>query len=268
MDSRRYTFWYKNKKKDIIMTNYITSIKLIKEIIKQTPQQISKLYISQNAAGEEIKNIVELAKKKGVSFQAVPKQKLLGIFNQGYSGVLLVLSPVRFLSLEELLKKNQNKEKCVFLVLDEINDPQNFGAIIRTAVAFEVNGIIIQQWNQVMLTQTVVEVSRGGVYKIDIAKVKNVYNAVKKLKELNYWVYATVPPNSVLTYSIIDDLSSLKDFNKMALVLGNENKGVRKNIISECDGVITIKHSEKMESLNVSVTCGIILYEIYKNLNG
>jgi len=245
--------------------DYITSKKLIKEIILQNPQQISKLYIAQNACGDDIKKIVELAKKKKVSFQTVPKEKILQTFNQGYSGILLVLSPIRYLTLDELIKKNQNKEKCIFIVLDEINDPQNFGAIIRTAVAFEVNGIIIQQWNQVMPTNTVVEVSRGGLYKIDIAKVKNVYNAVRKLKELNYWVYATVPPNNVLSTSIVDDLSKLKEFNNIVIVFGNENKGVRKNILAECDGLITIKHSQKMESLNVSVSCGIILYEIYKS---
>jgi len=156
------------------MTNFVTSIKLIKEIIKQTPQQISKLYIAQNASGDDIKKIVELAKKYNVSFQSVPKQKIINMFNQGYSGVLLVLSPITYITLDELIIKNHNKEKCVFLLLDEINDPQNFGAIIRTAVAFEINGIIIQQWNQVMLTQTVIDVSRGGVYKIDIAKVKKI----------------------------------------------------------------------------------------------
>jgi len=249
------------------MTNFVTSIKLIKEIIKQTPQQISKLYIAQNASGDDIKKIVELAKKYNVSFQSVPKQKIINMFNQGYSGVLLVLSPITYITLDELIIKNHNKEKCVFLLLDEINDPQNFGAIIRTAVAFEINGIIIQQWNQVMLTQTVIDVSRGGVYKIDIAKVKNIYNAVKKLKEYNFWVYATVPPEYIITNSQISqiELSNIKDRNHLAIVVGNENKGVRKNVISECDGVITIKHSEKIESLNVSVSCGIILYEIYKN---
>jgi len=245
------------------MGNFVTSKKIIKEIIKQTPQQISKLYIAQNASGEDIKKIVDIAKQNGVSFQTVPKEKILNICNQGYSGVLVVLSPIKYLTIEELINKNLNNKNCVFLILDEINDPQNFGAIIRTAVAFEINGIIIQQWNQVMPTQTVIDVSRGGVYKIDIAKVKNVYNAVKKLKEYNFWVYATVPPNIVSTTQT--ELTQLKDVSRLAIVIGNENKGIRKNVISECDSVITIKHSEKMESLNVSVSCGIILYEIYKN---
>ncbi len=245
------------------MDNFVTSKKLIKEIIKQNPQYISKLYIAKNASGEDIKKIISLAKQKAVSFQSVPKEKILSIFNQGYSGVLVILSPVRYLSIEELINKNLNNKKCVFLILDEINDPQNFGAIIRTAVAFEVNGIIIQQWNQAIPTQTVVNVSRGGIYKIDIARVKNVYNAVKKLKEYDFWVFATVPPHIITPTQT--EITQLKNIDRLAIVIGNENKGVRKNIISECDGVVTIKHSEKMESLNVSVSCGIILYEIYKN---
>lgn len=249
----------------MFMENFITSKKIIKEILKTLPQRVSKLYIANNAFGDDIKEIISLAKKNKISFFSVPKQKLLEIFNQGYSGVLLVVSPVHYHTLEDLIKKFETKNTCVVLILDEINDPQNFGAILRTAAAFEVDGVIIQQWNQVQVTQTVVETSRGGVYHVPIAKVKNVYNAVKKLKEHNFWVYATAPPTLITDKSKVTQINNITGYNKIAVILGNESKGVRKNILNEADGIITIQHSDKIDSLNVSVTCGIILHYIYNN---
>lgn len=245
------------------MENFITSKKIIKEIIKNAPNYISKLYIAQNATGEDIKEIINLAKKKNVSFLSVPKQKILSIFNQGYSGLLLVTSPVKYLTIEEFINKAKNKPKNIVLALDEINDPQNFGAIVRTASAFDVDAIIIQQWNQTPITKAVIDVSKGGIYNIDIVKVKNIYTAILQLKKLNYWIYATIPPQQV--ENAVVDFSKLPKDSNLVIVLGNEEKGIRKNILRKCDGYLTIQHSDKIQSLNVSVSCGIILYEIYKN---
>lgn len=248
------------------MENFITSKKFIKEILKTSPQYISKLYVANNAFGDDIKEIIELAKKKKISFLAVPKQKILEVFNQGYSGLLLVLSPIKYWSVEEFLNKISSKDNSLVLALDKINDPQNFGAILRSAAAFEVDGVIIQQWNQVAVTQTVVEVSRGGAYEVPIIKVKNIYNALKKLKEQNFWVFSTSSLTSINSEPVAN-LDKIYEYKKICIILGNEAEGVRRNLVSESDGVITIKHSAKMESLNVSVACGIILYEIYKNRN-
>ncbi len=244
------------------MENFITSKKIIKEVLKTSPQYVSKLYIANNAFGSDIEEIISIAKKKKVSFLSVPKQKILKIFNQGYSGILLVLSHVKYLSLDEFLNKVRDKEYIVVLVLDEINDPQNFGAILRTSAAFEIDGVIIQQWNHASVTQTVVNVSRGGVYKVPIVKVKNVYNVLKKLKEENFWIISTLPKNNNFYNSM--ELDKISELKKICVILGNESKGIRKNLISESDGIITIEHSPEIDSLNVSVVCGIILYEIYK----
>lgn len=244
------------------MENFITSKKIIKEIIKTNPQYVSKLYIANNCFGEDIQEIINLAKKYKISFLSVPKDKILEIFNQGYSGVLLVLSPVKYFTLEEFIQKISKKEKVVVLILDKIMDPQNFGSILRTAAAFEVDGIIIQQWNQSPITQSVINVSRGAVYNVPIVKVKNIYNAVKRLKEMNFWIYSSSSyehPNLTISSS---ELSTIKNQKFVAIVLGNEEKGVRKNILNISDGIIKIKHSANIESLNVAVACGIILHEL------
>lgn len=244
------------------MEHFITSKKLIKEIINNYPQQVSKLYIANNAYSKDIEEIINFAKSKKISFLSVPKQKILNIFNQGYSGMLLVLSPVQYLSLEEFIENIKLKPKCCVLILDEIMDPQNFGAILRTAAAFEVDGVIIQQWNQVLVTQTVIETSRGGAYLVPIVKVKNVYTAAQKLKKENFWIYATMPPKFGSENISNVELKDIKNQQYIGIVLGNEEKGIRRNVVSERDGIITIRHSQQIESLNVSVICGIILYEL------
>ncbi|MEN3013878.1 MAG: 23S rRNA (guanosine(2251)-2'-O)-methyltransferase RlmB [Endomicrobiia bacterium] len=244
--------------------NFLTSKKLIKEIIKNSPQYVSKLYIANNASGSDIKEIIEIAKNKKVSFLSVPKQKILDIFNQGYSGVLLITSPVKYLTIDEFINKTKKKEKNLVVLLDEIKDPQNFGAIIRTSSAFDVDGIFIQQWNQVPITQSVIEVSKGGIYNLDIVKVKNIHHAIVELKKINFWIYATVPKESSFSQTNLTEISEISKLNNIGIVFGNEEKGIRKNILNECDGIITIEHSSKMQSLNVSVSCGIILYEIYR----
>lgn len=250
-----------------MMEGFITSKKIIKEILTNNPQYVSKLYIANNAESSDIKEILELAKKNKISFLSVPKQKILSIFNQGYSGILLVTSPIKYLTIKELIDKIKNKEKNIVLILDEIKDPHNLGAIIRTASAFNIEHIIIQQWNQVQITQTVIEISKGGVFNLDIVKVKNVYNAVVELKKLNFWIYATMPPTTISeSTKNVTEISDIVKNQNIAVVLGNEEKGIRKNIIKECDGIITIRHSNKVQSLNVSVSCGIILYEISKKM--
>jgi len=242
------------------MENYVITKQTIKELIKSVPGQITKIYISDEAHGNDIKEIVALAKANRVGFLTVPKKKLIEIYNRGYSGVLAVVSVVEYVTLDEILK--QGKDKILkLIVLDEIMDPQNFGSILRTAAAFEIDAVIIQQWNQAQVSQTVMDVSRGAVRIVPIIREKNVYNAVKRLKKENFWVYGTTVSKDKNENEV--DITDLPKGN-IAVVFGNEHKGIRKNIVDECDGFITIPQSDKMESLNVGVACGIILYELYR----
>lgn len=247
-----------------MVENFVNSKSVIEEILKTSPDYVSKLYIADNIFGDDIQRIIELAKKKKVAFVTVPKQKILQLYNKGYTGLLLALSPVKYWRLDEWLKYVQTLHKVLVVILDQINDPQNFGAILRSAAAFNVDGVIIQQWHQVPVTQAVIDTSRGGVYSVKIVKVKNVYNAVKNLKKNNFFIYGTVPSGVVPAEKPKITLETVAKQKYVALIFGNEHKGIRKNILSECDDYITIEHSEKVQSLNVSVTCGIVLYEIYK----
>ena len=149
-------------------------------------------------------------------------------------------------------------EKSIVLILDEIQDPRNFGALIRSAEVFGVKGIIIPERNAVRVNETVVKTSTGAIEHVDIVKVTNISEALLKLKKLDYWVYGAEGEGS-------KDYSKEKYPSRTALVLGSEGNGIRKKVKENCDVLIKIPMYGKISSLNVSVAGGIILSEIVKS---
>ena len=160
--------------------------------------------------------------------------------------------------LARFLEKIAPMEKSIVLILDEIQDPRNFGALIRSAEVFGVKGIIIPERNAVRVNETVVKTSTGAIEHVDIVKVTNISEALLKLKKLDYWVYGAEGEGS-------KDYSKEKYPSRTALVLGSEGNGIRKKVKENCDVLIKIPMYGKINSLNVSVAGGIILSEIVKS---
>lgn len=161
-------------------------------------------------------------------------------------------------SLEDLIDNNAKYQKQMFLVLDEIQDPRNFGAILRTALAFNVNGVIYKKNNQVGLDNNlVIKTSLGAIHNLNFCQVVNLNRTIDILKQKGYWTYATnLSPNSV-------SVNDLEFDNRTVLIIGNENKGVSKSLIKNSDFEIKINTTNKIQSLNVSVACGILLNKFY-----
>ena len=150
------------------------------------------------------------------------------------------------------------KQRSIVLVLDQIQDPRNFGAIIRSAECFGVDGIIIQDRNSVSVTETVVKSSTGAIEHVDIIKVTNVSDSMDKLKKYGYFIYGAEADGETEYYN--------EPFpEKLCLVLGSEGKGMRKKVKEHCDKILNIPMHGKINSLNVSVANGILLAEISKN---
>jgi 23S rRNA (guanosine2251-2'-O)-methyltransferase len=160
----------------------------------------------------------------------------------------------KYLSLDELILKTGAEENSVVIILDEITDPRNLGAIIRSAAAFSVSGIIIPERNSAHPNETVASVSVGTEVFVPIIKVKNIVRAIEKLKEEKFWIYGADMNG--------EDIRDVSFDKKTVLIMGSEGRGMRRLTEESLDFKVKIKMKEGVESLNVASAASILLYEI------
>ena len=172
-----------------------------------------------------------------------------------HQGIIASVEEFNYSSLDEIIHKAEKNKEPLILLLDEITDPHNFGAIIRSADAFNVDGIIIKDRNQVEVNSTVYKVSTGAIEHVKIAKVSNLSNAIKALKKAGYWVYSAAGEGS-------EDYHKQNYAGKNAIIVGNEGTGISKLVRENSDFIIRIPMMGKVNSLNVSVATGILLSRI------
>ncbi|WP_028991967.1 MULTISPECIES: 23S rRNA (guanosine(2251)-2'-O)-methyltransferase RlmB [Thermoanaerobacter] len=227
----------------------------VMEAIK-SGKEIEKIYISKTAKGN-ISKIINLAKEAGIVVSTTDNEtlsKLAG--SQNHQGIVALSAVYQYFEVEDLLEyAEQKKEKPFLLILDEITDPHNLGAIIRSAEAFGVHGIIIPKRRAVGVNATVVKTSAGAVEHMKIAKVSNINNTIRNLKERGLWIVGT-DVNGGKSFEEID-----YDF-PVALVIGNEGKGVSKLVLQNCDFVVKIPMKGKINSLNASVAASLLIYQV------
>lgn len=206
--------------------------------------------------------LIQLLKSKNIKYTIRNKHFFLDHFPKAlnHQGVVVNMKDEQQInSLEELL--SENYDRAIILIVDSINDPQNFGAIIRSSAAFGVKAILYKDHNQVQLTNFVAKSSMGGIAKLNMIRVGNLSNAINSLKKSGYWIYASTLSNDSKDYS------SINFDKKSVLIVGNEDSGVSKLLIDNADFLIKIPMSNNIQSLNVSVATGILLSKIF-NQNG
>ena len=235
----------------------IFGIHPVLEFIKASPDKVINIWIQDSLKSKSILLISDMAKSIGLSIQQSKKENLDKITNkQNHQGVVLEIvksNDIGTKSFEEILKSN-NKSNPIYLILDSVQDPHNLGACIRTAAASGVSAIIIPKDRAVGINETVRKVACGAVENINICTVVNLVRAIKKIKEMGVWVIGAAR----------DTEESIYDFDlkiPIAIVMGGEKKGIRSQVRKECDFVGSLPMKEKIESLNVSVATGIVLYE-------
>lgn len=229
----------------------IIGINPVTEVLK-SDKNIEKLEIYKKVKKETIKNILNLASKKNIKVFYNDKRI------ENSQGVVAIISDFDYyVDLNAFLEKVLRKEKSKIVILDQVQDPRNFGAIIRSAECFGVDGIIIQDRNSVKVTETVVKSSTGAIEHVDIVKVTNISDTIDKLKKYGYTVYGAEADGECYYYEE-------KYPNKVCLVLGSEGNGMRKKVREHCDKIVKIHLNGKINSLNVSVAGGILLSEIAK----
>ncbi|GCF94201.1 23S rRNA (guanosine(2251)-2'-O)-methyltransferase RlmB [Enterococcus florum] len=217
----------------------------------------NKLFLLEDARGEKIEQLKQLAKAQSVPVKWVPKQKLDKLSDSGvHQGIVLGITPYEYLSLETLLDTISNTEAPFLLILDGLEDPHNFGSILRTADASGVSGVIIPKHRSVGITPVVTKASTGAVEYVPIARVTNLSQAIKHLKEAGYWVFGTDMQGT--------DYRQWKVSGPIALIIGNEGKGMSAGLKKDVDEMVTIPMTGHVQSLNASVAASLLMYEVLR----
>ena len=212
---------------------------------------INKVLISEAKKDKKVGVIMDLCRRNDVVFQRVPLQTINRKAGPDNQGVFAEISPIKFCTLEEVLREIKTG---LLLILDSINDTGNMGAIIRSGVGADVDGIIISQRNSAPINETVLKTSAGSLVKAKIVQSKNLTHTIKELKVNDFWVVGADMQGDMPYYDY--------DFTyKTALVIGSEYKGISPLLKKNIDHLISIPHSSQIESLNVSAVAAIILFE-------
>ncbi|MFK8260995.1 23S rRNA (guanosine(2251)-2'-O)-methyltransferase RlmB [Leuconostoc mesenteroides] len=230
------------------------------ESLKST-QEINKVWL-QTGLQDKIRNeITQLAKKKKLVIQQAPKSKLDELTDGGnHQGVVLSVAAFEYASIDDLFDQADKKgEAPFFVILDGIEDPHNLGSILRTADAAGVHGIIIPKRRAVQLTATVAKTSTGAIEHVPVARVTNLVNVVEELKKRNVWVFGTDMAG--------DDYRRWDANGAVALIIGNEGRGISPLLKKKVDGMVTIPMVGHVQSLNASVAASLLIYQGYNSRN-
>ena len=227
---------------------YIYGKNVAKEKLKH-PTDVVQVYLSSKFKDKEIEDLLAASKIKTTYLNnKIMDNKVNGL----HQGIIIEVSDIKTYNLDII--KNFTSKNPVIVMLDHLEDPHNFGAIIRTSYALGIDAIIIPNDRSVDITPTVVKTSAGAVYNIPIIKVPNLTNTIEKLKKEGYWIVGTDMQG--------DNYCELKYDMPTCLIIGNEGKGMSKIVKNNCDYLVSIPMEGQIDSLNASVSCGIILSEI------
>ncbi len=228
----------------------------ILESLRANSRRIEKILIADGAREHRISEIMDLARAAHVPFQKVSRESLSKLVEPGanHQGVIAITASADYADAEELLEEIAAKENSLVLILDGVEDPRNLGAILRVAECAGVDGTFIPEHRAVGLTETVVKTSAGATEHTRIAKVKNLNRLIEELKKNNIWVVGT-SGEAEMNYADWDWKQPC------ALVLGGEGKGLHRLVAENCDVLVKIPMQGKIESLNVSVAAGVVLFE-------
>ena len=227
----------------------------------QSGRPINKIIISDQLNKNTERELHQMAKKANTIIQKAPKKRIDQLSKGRHQGIIAYVTAYDYATIEEIVENARRKEQLPFIIiLDEIEDPHNLGAILRTADATGVHGVIIPKRRAVGLTETVAKTSAGAIEHIPVARVTNIAKTIDELKEQNIWVVGTDEEGS-------KDYRTLDGDTAIALVIGNEGKGISRLVKEKCDWTIHLPMEGSIPSLNASVAAGILMYEIYRERN-
>ncbi|HSD64778.1 MAG TPA: 23S rRNA (guanosine(2251)-2'-O)-methyltransferase RlmB [Ignavibacteriaceae bacterium] len=224
-------------------------------------EELEQIYILFGQKGGIVDAIRVAAKKRGIKVNQITPEKFKALTDHpNPQGIIARKSSHKFYEIEKIISSSKIKQYPLLLILDSIQDTHNLGAIFRSAECSDVDGVIITKYNSAPVNETVVKTSAGAIEYLKIAQVNNLAQTIKLLKDNGFWIIGSSLESSK-PYTEIDYKIPL------ALILGNEEKGIRRLTAENCDFLVNIPMKGKIQSLNVSVAAGIILFEILHQRN-
>ena len=224
----------------------------------KSKKPIDKLYIQKGMDSSKIDAILNDLDQEAVSVNYVPIEKLDRLIRSNHQGIIASISPISFKSLEEVVEERlENKKDPVFIILDQVSDVRNFGAILRTAECTGVDAVIIQKKGGAPVSGDTVKASAGAIFNLAVCKVDHIKDAIFYLQGSGVKTIAATEKTSQTIYDT--DLTG-----PLAIIMGSEGKGVSKSVLSLVDQSASLPVLGEINSLNVSVACGVFLYEMIR----
>ena len=218
-------------------------------------EKVIKVFVVNNFNDQKINSLI---KENHLAVAYISPNEMDKMCDGVHQGIAAELKAYQTVALEEIIIKAKKKEKKIIVMLDNISDPHNLGAILRSADVFEASGVILPKHNSVTLNATVAKTSAGAINYVPVAVVNNLNQAIKILKEEGYWIVAT-DGSAEISYS------SLKYDYPVVVVIGSEGKGVSPLVLKNSDYIVKIPQFGHVNSLNASVAAGILLAEVHKS---
>ncbi len=238
----------------------IYGIHAVEAALRNQSENVLQVFVQQGRNDNRIKKILDIAKNSGVSLQSISNEKLKEKCPKArHQGVVAEIRAGRSgtVTLDDVLEK----ESVLLLVLDEVQDPHNIGACLRTADAIGVDAVVVSKNRSPALTPVIRNVASGAAETVPYIMVSNIARALEKIKDNNVWVMGTSGDASHTIYDCNVN-------NRLALVMGSEGKGMRRLTREACDELISIPMQGSVESLNISVATAVCLYEIRRQQSG
>jgi 23S rRNA (guanosine2251-2'-O)-methyltransferase len=237
--------------------NQIFGIRAIIEAI-QAGKELDKVFLHKDAQGDLMRDLLKVLKSNKVNFTYVPIEKLNRLTDKNHQGAVASIAPVSFYDLETLISSVQESGKIpLFLILDQISDARNFGAIIRTAECTGVDGIIIAKQGAAPVNGDTVKTSAGAVFNVPICKVEHIKDAI-------FYLQGSGIKTVAATEKTEDAIYDLSLSEPLAIIMGSEDRGVNPSVLKIVDEKAKLPMFGTIASLNVSVACGAFLYEVVR----
>ena len=237
-----------------------TQIYGLRSVIEAIDSQetLSKVYLQRGLTGASSYELIKKLKKKSIEISYVPVEKLNRLTPKNHQGVVATISPIKFLSISDLSDLIESKPKSIsLLILDQLSDVRNFGAIVRTAECTAIDCVVIQSSGSAPVNGDTIKTSSGAIFNVPICKVPHIKDAIFLIKQHDIKIFGASEKAENNIYQT--------QFGKsQAIIMGSEGKGLSSSVIKLCDELIRIPLLGKIESLNVSVACGTILYEMVR----